>query len=188
MGSKKTSTEDATKKEHRGRTLVLKGRSSKKWGSFALRTSISRKGHGVGTEKKKEVAPVLQRSIGRGVKAWKTVGGSMNTPTLPGVNHMEKIFTRLSRLRKKTMPPAAARTLSRASSTKVPTAQEGPRHFWAAGGDNAAESYLGHIKQTMRRLGFAAEGTRPRKRPSPSKPSRPLRCCAAQGWCMFWNP
>ena len=76
---------------------------------------------------------------------------------------MKKIFTPLSRLRKKTMPPAAARTLSRASSTKVPTAQEGPRHFWAAGGDNAAESCLGHIKQTMRRLGFAGRGNPTKK-------------------------
>ena len=93
MGSKKESNSNPCMKEHQGRTLVFKGIVSKKWVAFALRTAMSRKGRGMGTETKDEVRTPLRDSLGAGTviaadgaKTWQSIAKEIKKPILRGLS------------------------------------------------------------------------------------------------------
>ena len=163
MGSKKESNSNPRMKEHQGRTLVLKRRVSKKWVAFALRTTMSKKGRGMGTEKIDEVRAPLRDSLGAGTviaadgaKTWQSIAKEIKKPILRGISHQKKIFCNVDRMKKRDLSKAEARTMTTAASSS--SAQEGVNHFWAAAGDNAAEGLLGHIKGSMRRQNLVGRG------------------------------
>lgn len=80
-------------KEHQGRTLVLKGRSSKQWETVALKTSYSKRGRGMGTEQRAEIEPAPRRMVGDncimaadGAKAWQGAAKKIQVPVASGVH------------------------------------------------------------------------------------------------------
>ena len=192
MGSKKESNSNPRMKEHQGRTLVLKGRVSKKWVAFALRTTMSKKGRGMGTEKIDEVRAPLRDSLGAGTviaadgaKTWQSIAKEIKKPILRGISHQKKIFCNVDRMKKRDLSKAEARTMTTAASSS--SAQEGVNHFWAAAGDNAAEGLLGHIKGSMRRQNLVGQGAHSKSELSNVAPVPRHRhgswcpCCLPQG-------
>ena len=159
MGRKRFSDKDRKKKEHHGRTLVLKGRSSKQWVAFALRPRVTKVGRGMGAEKREEVEGVLRKTITKtcvlapdGAKAWKGVASDMNVPLAGGVNHMRKIFTPPAKFLKSKLTASQKATFDKDARGNHPSASSSPRYYTLAAGDNAAEATLGIIKQSMRRM------------------------------------
>ena len=170
-GSKKRSTVNPQLREHQGRTMIVKGRSSKQWATVALQTSYSKKGRGMGTEKRAEVEPALRSMVSAdcilapdGAKAWKGICDTMQVPCASGVSHLRKIFTPVSRFLKSGLTKKAHATLKKQTKGKKAAASESCRYFHVCGGDNSAESTLGHLKNSMRRLGTVGRGNA--KKPS----------------------
>ena len=71
----------------------FKGIVSKKWVAFALRTAMSRKGRGMGTETKDEVRAPLRDSLGAGTviaadraKTWQSLAKEIKKPILRGIS------------------------------------------------------------------------------------------------------
>ena len=164
-GSARSSSSDPSKKEHQGRTLVLKGRTTKKWCAIPLRPATSAKGRGMPPEKVDEVLPPLESALGPGTfmgadgaKAWKSAGKTLQVPVVGKVNHQQKNFTPLGKFKKSELSKAQKRTLSAGAAAKQPCVEEGAHHYWLPGGDNAAEGTISHIKGVMRRLGVVGRG------------------------------
>lgn len=159
-GKAVTSPAHRKKKQHTGRTLVLKGRSSRKWCAFALRAVDSRKGRGCPPERSHEVTPVIRKAVQQGcflgsdgAKAWTQASSASKAPKLPGVHHQKKVFTPLTRLKKSALTVSQIKTLRAATKGKSPTAKEGKHFFWTTAGDNGAESTMSSLKQSLRRMG-----------------------------------
>lgn len=164
-GKAVTSPANRRKKQHQGRTLVLKGRASRKWCAFALRAVDSRKGRGCPPERSHEVTPKIRKAVksgcflgSDGAKAWTQASSASKAPKLPGVHHQKKVFTPLTRLKKSTLTPDQIKTLRAATKGKSPTAKEGKHFFWTTAGDNGAESTMSTLKQSLRRMGQLGRG------------------------------
>lgn len=141
---------------HSGRTLVLKGRQSKKWSSQPLPVKISTGQRGMGPETAEEVTPAIQKQVPKsallapdGARAWKRAADGR--VILTGVNHQKKIFTPASKVAKKDLKPATARFLKSKAKGPKKVAAEYKKHYRIAGGDNAAESVFGHISNMLRK-------------------------------------
>ena len=141
---------------HSGRTLVLKGRQSKKWSSQPLPVKISTGKRGMGPETAEEVSPHIQKQVPKsallavdGARAWKRAADGRQI--LTGVNHQKKIFTPASKVDKKDLKPASVRFLQGRSKGPKKVAAAYKQHYRVAGGDNAAEGVFGHISNMLRK-------------------------------------
>jgi hypothetical protein len=93
-----------------------------------------------------------------GARAWKGICDTMQMPCASGVSHLRKIFTPVSRFLKSGLTKKAHATLKKQTKGKKAAATASTRYFHICGGDNSAESTLGHIKNSMRRLGNVGRG------------------------------
>ena len=144
-------------RHHEGRLLVLKGRLKKNWVVHSLPKKVSTGSRGGAPESKAEVARVLQKHLGKavivasdGVPAWKNA--AQGHAHLKGVSHLRHIFTPSSQLQKKDVDAASMTLLRNHSKGSRRLARKYEKHWTLAAGDNAAESLLGHVKNTGRRL------------------------------------
>ena len=167
------SSEKGAVRTHTGRTLVLTPRGQRTWSTFALPTSTSKtNGRGMGAEKISEVTKPIQRVKSNcilapdGGPAFKSVAKKQGLALLGGVSHIRHVFTPVSKLAKKTLTKGQVKTLRKQALRKRPAAKERCRDWIVPGGDNKAESVLGHIKQGMRRQQILGRGGRqdPEKR------------------------
>ena len=153
----------AIQKIHLGRTLVLKGRFTKKWIAKALPNTVSKPGRGMGTESRAEVDQPIKDAMGAGTvgapdgsRAFHGALRDAGKPSLPGVNHMKKVFTPIARVLKSSLDARTKRMLEKKckskGSTKAAVAQT-KRYFKVAAGDSSAENTVGCIKKVMRRMG-----------------------------------
>ena len=117
---------------HSGRTLVLKGRQSKKRSSQPLHVKSSTGKRGMGPETAEEVSPAIQKQVPKsallpvdGARAWKRAADGRQI--LTGVNHQKKIFTPASKVEKKIAPG-----FSQISPKQIQGSQEGSCSLQAA--------------------------------------------------------
>ena len=154
---------DGKKRHHTGRTLIMKGRGTKKWTAQALQPSTSTGRRGCPPETAQEVSTPLRHSIGRGsllaadgATAWQKAAPA---PLLGGVSHYRKLFTPTAKVDKRALTFEQTRMLRKKSTGKKDLApcsklaRECRRHFSVASGDNAAEGVIGNLKNTLRRIG-----------------------------------
>lgn len=144
-------------RHHQGRLLALKGRLQKTWAVHSLETKINDGKRGSPPETKSEMTPLLQGSLGKGVvvapdgaRAWRAAASGH--ARLTGVSHLRKIYTPASQLQKKDLDKRTSKLLKRNSKGPRRLAREYKNHWRLAGGDNAAESLLGHVKNAGRRM------------------------------------
>ena len=159
MGVAKT----AEQKIHLGRTLVLKGRFTKKWIAKALPNTVSKPGRGMGAESRAEVDQPIKDAMGAGTigapdgsRAFHGALRDAGKPSLPGVNHMKKVFTPIARVLKSSIDARTKRMLEKKCKSKGSTkaaVAETKRYFKVAAGDSSAENTVGCIKKVMRRMG-----------------------------------
>ena len=149
----------AAQKIHLGRTLVLKGRFTKKWVARALPDSVSKIGRGMGAETRQDVDNPIKTHMGSatvgapdGGRAFHGALKASGIPTLTGVNHMKKVFTPVGKLLKSTLDTGTTRMLRQRCKGKQPCVKEAARYFTLPAGDNSAERTIGCIKGVMRRL------------------------------------
>ena len=148
-------------KSHQGRLLAVKGRFSKKWTASMLptRNSKAKRGSG-GPESLAEVRGPRAHAMGKGTalapdgaQAFHSAAAEIGVPSLPGVNHQDKVFTPVTRLLKSKLPKRTAAALRRHSRGKAPAVQETKLYFKLVAGDNSVESVQGRIRNTLRRVG-----------------------------------
>ncbi|CAE7488892.1 unnamed protein product, partial [Symbiodinium necroappetens] len=164
FGSNTLDTDSGRLQVHEGRTLVLKGRRSKRWSATGLAPTASSRA--MPPETVADVKPQMDQQLGSGVvfapdgaRAWLAATRESDVPVLTGVNHNKKVFTPVSTLAKKDLSASATKTLKRQTGAQKGLARETKHAFEVVGGDNMAESLLGHIKQSMRRSGAVRGGT-----------------------------
>ena len=93
-----------------------------------------------------------------GARAWVSRSRSLNVPILGKVNHQQKVFTPVAKLLKSSLTKLQRRTFSASSKGPAPATEVGRKFFWAAGGDNSAESALARLKNSMRRMQTVGRG------------------------------
>lgn len=158
-------------RHHCGRTLVLKGRDSKKWTLHALNKNTSKGKRGSAPETAHEVRKPLQKSLGRGVvvaadgaKSWP---GATKKPILKGVSHGRKLFTPTAKVPKKSLDARETKTLQRHAKAKAGAGKmvaEYQNHYAVPAGDNSAEGCFGNLKNTLRRIGGSGKGRKDHRR------------------------
>ena len=159
-GSTRKGSTAATKGNH-GRTLVVKGRFKKEWVVKSLCSKDSKTGPGCGGPVSlPEVEEPIAKLFGLGTvvapdgsKALHSAAKKAGKPSLKGVSHFTKVFTPVSKLLKSKLSKDVVKMLRSKCKGKKTPVKETALYFVLAGGDNAAESLTGHVKNTMRRLG-----------------------------------
>ena len=145
-----------------GRTLVLKGRFTKQWIAKALPNSVSKPGRGMGAESRAEVDQPIKDAMGAGTlgapdgsRAFQGALRDAGKPSLPGVNHMKKVFTPIARVLKRSLDARTKqRMMEKKCKRKKPAVAQTKRYFKVAAGDNSAENTVHGVHQEMmRRMG-----------------------------------
>ena len=173
-------------RHHQGRLLAVKGRLKKTWAVHGLATKVSDGKRGSPPETKAEMTPLLQRTLGKGVivapdgaPAW--TAATAGHARLKGVSHLNKVFTPASKLNKRDVDSRTKKLLDRNSQGPKRLAAEYKSHWRLAGGDNAAESLLGHVKNAGRRMQTVGRtGSETLKEVQSLAAARMLRCPGLQ--------
>ena len=124
---------------------------------------MSKPGTDMGAESRAEVDQPIKDAMGAGTveapdgsRAFHGALRDAGKPSLPGVNHMKKVFTPIARVLNSSLDARTKRMLEKKGkskgSTKTAVAQT-KRYFQVAEGDNSAENTVGCIKKVMRRMG-----------------------------------
>ena len=115
---------------------------------------------GGGAESLEEVSAKVLKLFGKGTvmapdgsPASHAAAKKGGKPSLKGVSHLTKVFTPVSKLLKSTLQKDEIKMLRSNSKGKGAAVKETKLYFVLCGGDNAAESQSGHIRNTMRRVG-----------------------------------
>jgi hypothetical protein len=144
-----------------GRLLVFKARLSKSWSVQALLPKTVSKAAPLPPEEVHEVSEAVKQKMGKNTLAGIDGGHALRSSNkkagavaLEGVKHSAGVFTPLITLQKKELSATIVSFLHKEAGKKDPLVFESARQFKVPGGDNAAESVIGHVNNSLRRIGL----------------------------------